>query len=297
MLDSEFKKLKEDTRHGDLLLPFTKYNTIMPMIFTSFPMHWHEEVEIIVVKKGRLWVSIDLDNILAEEGDIIILKPYSLHAFKQYEKEDTFFQNIVFNLNLINNNIADSCNVKYLNPFLENKVTYPRVIKKKYKEYERVYNCLEELIMAYEKKEDFFELKIKSEVFNLFYILFKYFFKTHNYSPVLKDDVTKNLKVVLEYIQENYMNTISINNLSSIVNFSDHYFMKFFKKNMGVTAVDYINDYRLNVATKLLTTTDLSISEIGINVGIPNISYFNRVFKKKYELTPKEYRKKIINEI
>lgn len=297
MLDSEFKRLKENTKHGDFLLPFTKYNTRMPKFFSSFPMHWHEEVEIIVVKTGKVWVSLDLDNILAEEGDIIILKPYSLHSFKQYENEETFFQNIVFNLSLLNNNITDACNVKYLNPFLENKVTYPRVIKKGYSKYEEVYECLEEIITAYENKEDFFELKIKSEVFNLFYVLFKYFFKTHNYSPILKDDATKNLKVILEYIQENYMNTISINDLANIVNFSDHYFMKFFKKNMGVTCVDYINDYRLNVATNLLTTTDLSISEIGEKVGILNTSYFNRIFKKKYNVTPKEYRKKIINEI
>ena len=59
--------------------------------------------------------------------------------------------------------------------------------------------------------------------------------------------------------------------------------------------VDYINEYRLNIATNLLETTDMSIREIAVKVGVNNISYFNKIFKKKFNLTPKEYRKNLKN--
>ena len=71
--------------------------------------------------------------------------------------------------------------------------------------------------------------------------------------------------------------------------------MKFFKKYMGITCIDYINDYRLNIATNLLETTDIQVMEIANKVGISNVSYFNRIFKKKFNLTPKEYRKNLKN--
>ena len=64
---------------------------------------------------------------------------------------------------------------------------------------------------------------------------------------------------------------------------------------MGMTCVDYINEYRLKIATNLLETTDMSIMEIAVKVGVNNISYFNKIFKKKFNLTPKEYRKNLKN--
>ena len=67
--------------------------------------------------------------------------------------------------------------------------------------------------------------------------------------------------------------------------------MRFFKENMGVTCVEYMNDYRLNVATSLLTKTNMSINGVAEKVGVPNVSYFNRMFKKKYNMTPREYKK------
>ena len=56
-----------------------------------------------------------------------------------------------------------------------------------------------------------------------------------------------------------------------------------------------MNEYGLKIATNLLQTTDMTIMEIALKVGVNNISYFNRIFKKKFNLTPKEYRKKLKN--
>jgi AraC-like DNA-binding protein len=67
--------------------------------------------------------------------------------------------------------------------------------------------------------------------------------------------------------------------------------MKFFKETMGMSFVQYLNDYRLEVAAKLLTTTSDDIINIAINTGFDNLSYFNRCFKKKYGITPGKYRK------
>lgn len=60
--------------------------------------------------------------------------------------------------------------------------------------------------------------------------------------------------------------------------------MKFFKETMGMSFVQYLNDYRLEVAAKLLTTTSDDIINIAINTGFDNLSYFNRCFKRNTEL-------------
>ena len=66
--------------------------------------------------------------------------------------------------------------------------------------------------------------------------------------------------------------------------------MKFFKKHIGMTSVEYINNYRLERSAYLLSSTDKSIMEISMDVGFNSVSYFNKLFKIKYKLTPKEFR-------
>lgn len=64
---------------------------------------------------------------------------------------------------------------------------------------------------------------------------------------------------------------------------------------MGTSFVDYLRDYRLTIASRLLTTSDSSILDIAAESGFENLSYFNRVFKQKYSMTPRQFRKKASN--
>ena len=294
-MESDFRKLKENKKHGNFLLPFIKYDTFIPNCFSIFPMHWHDEMEFIKIIKGKYIVNINLKEYVVEEGDIVILKPCTLHSFKQYENEKMASKTIMFDLSMLNSNVTDACSIKYFTPFLYNKVSYPTILKPSDKGYKNIKNCIDKLFLCYEEKNEFFELQLKSYLFELFYILFKECFEIHACSTKIKDDTTNDIKAILEYIKINYMNPISIKDLANVVNFSEHYFMRFFKKYMGMTCVDYINEYRLNIATNLLETTDMSIMEIAIKVGVNNISYFNKIFKKKFNLTPKEYRKNLKN--
>ena len=66
--------------------------------------------------------------------------------------------------------------------------------------------------------------------------------------------------------------------------------MKFFKETMGVSFIQYLNDYRLEIAAELLTTTTDNILDIAFHTGFNNISYFNRCFKNKYGVSPGRYR-------
>ena len=66
--------------------------------------------------------------------------------------------------------------------------------------------------------------------------------------------------------------------------------MRYFKENMGTSFVDYLRDYRLTMAARLLLVSDDTVLSIAEEVGFDNLSYFNRAFKKKYGVTPREYR-------
>ena len=135
------------------------------------------------------------------------------------------------------------------------------------------------------------ELDIKWRLERLFFVLYRDVFRRKELPKEQKQDAINNIRLVIDYIQENYQRLLTIQELAGLLHLSEPYFMRFFKKHTGMTCVDYMNDYRMERAVELLQTTNLSIMEISMQVGMHNISYFNRLFKKKYQMTPKEYRK------
>lgn len=114
--------------------------------------------------------------------------------------------------------------------------------------------------------------------------------------PSQKEDFdnSKNVKKVYEYIQDNFQNKISLNEMADLINMSPVSFNRFIKKRTGRTFVAYLNNTRISHATRLIVESDLSIGEISYKCGFNNVANFNRVFKKEKKCTPSEYREEFI---
>lgn len=102
------------------------------------------------------------------------------------------------------------------------------------------------------------------------------------------------IKKVYDYIQENFNKTITLNEISELVNMSPVSFNRFIKKRTGKTFISYINDTRISFASHWLLETELSIGEIAFKCGFNNIANFNRLFKKSKKCTPKEFREQFV---
>jgi len=102
------------------------------------------------------------------------------------------------------------------------------------------------------------------------------------------------IKKVYDYIQANFKRTITLNEISELVNMSPVSFNRFIKKRTGQTFVTYINRTRISFASRWLLETDLSIGEISFMCGFNNIANFNRLFKKEKNCTPKEFRHEFV---
>lgn len=94
----------------------------------------------------------------------------------------------------------------------------------------------------------------------------------------------------LQYIHENYQQKISLDELSSAVHLSRSHLSKLFKDQLGVAVTEYVEAYRMKQARLLLRTTPLSIAEIGEQVGIPDIFYFSKMYKRFYQINPSQDR-------
>lgn len=94
-----------------------------------------------------------------------------------------------------------------------------------------------------------------------------------------------------QYIDENYMKELTLDDVSRVVNISSYYFSKVFKEETGENFIDYLTKLRIEAAKKLLKTTNKSMKEIASEVGYPDPNYFSRNFKKYTGKTPTDYAK------
>ena len=90
-----------------------------------------------------------------------------------------------------------------------------------------------------------------------------------------------------------YMDSILVSDLAKMCYFSEYHFMRFFKKHMNMTCMEFLNNLRLEKAVELLKDDTASILEVSLSVGFHNLSYFHRAFKNKYRMTPGEFRNNV----
>lgn len=100
------------------------------------------------------------------------------------------------------------------------------------------------------------------------------------------------IKEALNYIEQNFQNDISVENIASFCGLNRTYFGRIFKETVGKSPQQFLLSYRMAKAAELLKLTQLSISDIGNAVGYPNQLHFSRAFKNVYGVSPREWRNK-----
>ncbi|ACM60042.1 AraC-like DNA-binding protein [Caldicellulosiruptor bescii] len=141
-------------------------------------------------------------------------------------------------------------------------------------------------------KESFFKLtfidqeKLKS-VLDMMHIVAKYIID----SEMIRISSLSSIERIIEYIKNHYMEEITLDDLAKMVYLSPTYLSYLFKKQLGVTFKEYLINIRLKKSKELIETTDLPIGEISKMVGIEDQNYFSRLFKRKYGVSPMNYKK------
>lgn len=289
MTVSEYMPLKENKNHEHDGFPFVRYDCYIPQIFSFYPMHWHQEMELIYVLEGQGIVGVNLENYEVETGDLMLVTPGMLHTISQKKQNAMHYINIVFDVNMLYTSSYTRFNRIFCKLAGGTRI-FPVKIERTYPLSGKLKQIILEMMTVYDNCLEGFELGIQSKLYEFFYILVSNGCLEKKQIEEVSDGNRERIVRLVDYIGEHYEREITIHELAELCGFSDSHFMKFFKKYMGESCVKYINHYRLRMAEQRLLETDDPILNVALDTGFSNVSYFNRVFRSKYEMTPKEFR-------
>jgi AraC-like DNA-binding protein len=284
--------LHENVRHGTPDFPVGFYRTATPQDFQDMPFHWHEEMEFTLVQ-GSLSYSIDLTTLEVEEGDLLLIPSDTLHSAHQIRDREAVTKAVVFHLSTVGLGVGDACDQRFIRPLREGRLTLPPVVRKGDPYYGELLECFHRLWECREDTLPYRELVFRAWAFRLIHLLWQCVGEAGEPLPKrISHPYEEKLKLALAYMQEHYAESITVGELADLCGFSQVHFMNVFKEAIGATCIQYLIEYRLAQAAARLQESDEPVTQIALDTGFQNISYFNRTFKTHYHVTPTAYRRK-----
>ena len=279
--------LQENKRHGDRWLPFDIYPCTIPKDFPQVALHWQNSMELIFVKKGSGLVQVGLEPVTARAGDIFVLAPGMLHGLGQLPGETMEYENIIFEVELLGGS-SDLCYRRYLLPLQSGRLSLPSRLTPGRPCYDGALGCLRQLEDVNRDRVLGYELQVKGLLLSLLSLLVA----QSDTLPPSENADTRRLKTILQYVTTHYAETLSVAEAAGVCQCSPSHFMRWFRQMTGQSFTEYLNACRLNAAAEALRSTDDTVLAVAERTGFKNLSYFNRAFKARFGLTPREYRKR-----
>lgn len=259
--------------------------------FVDFPEHGHDYLEFMYVYAGSITHRIGGEDITLHEGDILFLNKHIRHSIKKAELRDiginfiaadSFLQYILHNVennpilcNFLTKNFNASAPGEYLH--FKTRDNFP------------IRNLLDNLIYAIANREDDNAL-IPSQIISLLFSYLSYY-KDTLANAYCSSSPNEQLRAQTTlYLEKNYPNA-TLGELADNLGYTVEYLSRRIHSIFGMTFRHLLIRQRLKVVERLLTTTDMNVTEIVETAGYENQTYFYTLFKEEYGMTPHRYRK------
>ena len=252
-----------------------------------FPIHWHDDVELSVIIRGAMDYNVNGQIQTVHEGEGFFISPRQLHSnFSEKHTECEYMCVLVHPLMLgINLDFEKEFVTPLLNggrmPFykLTTDVSWHQEI------------CNEIKSIYEEKNERTAPLLIHAHFCNIWAKLYQHLDVSE--VSTAKDGNLAIVKAMIRFIQESYQDRITLKKIAAAGAVGESKCCQLFRNYLNMTPNNYLMKYRLDKSRTLLQETELSITQIALDVGFCGASYYAEMFRKWYNETPKEYRERI----
>ncbi len=266
--------------------PFTIDRQLTEKPGNAHSYHYHDSYEIYYLFSGDRYYFIKDKTYHARRGSLVLIKPYEIHCASNFSEEPYERILISFKKSFLSELLSAFATVNFFKSF-EDGIHIIDVSPA-----ERVFleSLLNSMLSEYKKDTDASKCFLKTALSEL--LLFSISIgRKESREELHQDAVRKTVSLAAAYINNNFNEDISLNSVAERFFISPCYLSRTFKRVTGSSFTEYVNGVRIKEARRLLSKTDMSISEVAISVGFKSTTHFGRAFKALVGISPLSYRK------
>lgn len=248
------------------------------------PLHWHEEIELLYPLNRESTIQIEGRKYQISNKHLTVIDSRQVHSTYTYSDTSMF--------------ICIHISVKYMEKYLPDLDMYQihcipdDITDEQFPEYLFICKQMEQLTRLYIEDVSAYLMEAEEIIMQVLAHLIR-FFSVRTVSPGRTADklTLERIRNVITYVEEHFREPVSLNDIAGHLGLGKEYFCRFFKKNMGMSFLQYLNEVRVSHIYQDLIRTDTPIGELAEQNGFSNQKLFNRTFKEVYGCTPSSVRR------
>ena len=260
---------------------------------TRVPWHWHEEVEFVLVKEGRMRLNTAGKSWIFSKGEGFYTNSNVLSSVEQVEGEDCRFDSHLLHSAFLGGHFKSIFETKYLNPVIKNHDLEILEIRGENERQRKMVSLLEKAARLQDEPDT--EFQTRNVFSDIWLLLLEEMRNTEYAKPAVQLSSQERLQTMISFIQHNYDQKISLEEIASSALISEREALRCFQACIQKSPFAYLMEYRIEMSQKLLRDSDLPVGEIAMRTGFSSSAYYGKVFKKQLGMTPGAYRKSNAN--
>jgi len=251
---------------------FHKWNFVQQGV--GFSAHWHPNIELLYITDGEARITINSETISARKDDVVVIHSNAIHSLISDSS-------VSYYCLIIDHNFCFANGFDYTKFSFQNKFNNPAI-------KEIIETIITEITPPL---EPYHHKIVKSLTLTLVGLVFRHALQDERNQDVPYNSNIALVKAAIEFIEQNYQQPLSIDTLCKQVKVSKFYFCRIFKSVTGQTINKYLNNFRCERAKILLSNSNASIAECGLESGFNDPSYFAKCYKRRFGYMPSQEKR------
>lgn len=260
------------------------------------PMHHHDFYELVYVLDGNATHELAGRTYQLQSGDVFVIEPEVYHSYVGSPDGETIVYNVLFQKSLLQQELRLLCRIPafldffYIAPFLRKTAAFSPYLSVSGEAKYTFESHMETLRHEMTRREAGYQLIVKTRLIECLVLLSR---QSGKLSEVRRSEQSDSewLTSITSMLEQHYDKPFTLEQLSKLCGMSVSSFTTKFKQYTGRTLLEFKHDLQIQHACRLLEETERKIIDIGQDVGLDDVSFFYKVFRKKTGMTPSQYRK------
>lgn len=285
---------KEIKKHGNYSFPVeVSIETIQSYEQGSFLWHWHPEIELTWIMSGAIEYHVNNQSYILTEGEGLFGNSNTLHSGYMKDGQECTYLSITFHPRFLYGYENSILQTKYID-FITSNDNWPSLkLQKHVGWHQEILGQIKTLYHLSAEKTADYELTVHIILMQIFGKLYHYFSSLPEKEQRPQKHLQR-LKDIISFIQDNYSQDITLDDIAAHINICKSECCRFFKKHMNMTIFEYLLFLRVQNSLAFLKEGE-SITKAAGLVGFSSPAYYGQIFKRYMKCTPKEYRDSTAN--